>query len=378
MKIQSLYYRDTIWQSSTDKILENVDIVFTFGQRDTFKSKEVYMQLKERYPDAHIIGCSSSGNIQDDQVSNAPMVANAISFESKSSNVFISIEDFSTEDDQIILSHKLIDNLPKENLKHVFLLSDGLNMNGSSLVKGANEALEHKIAITGGLAGDDTKFEETWVIADDVAMQNRVVAVGFYGEALNIKSGCFGGWNEFGVQRKITKSVDNVVYEVDGQPALDLYKKYLGEHAKDLPGSGLRFPFSIKENEEAKSVIRAVLAVNEEDKSLTFAGDVPQGYLARLMKADIDGLIEGAEIAAKNAQQDNKGTALGLVVSCVARRLVLNQLVDDEVEGISDILGNNVSLVGFYSYGELAPFSNEIMSCQLHNQTLTLTVICED
>jgi len=378
MKIESLYYQDNIWHSSLDEVQQNVSIVFTFGQRDTFKSKEVYIQLKQRYPHAHIVGCTSSGNIQDDCVSSAPMVAGAISFESSTSKVAISVQDFSQDDDQNKLSHALIDALPKENLQHVYILSDGLNMNGSSLAKGANEALNHKIAITGGLAGDDAAFEETWVIADDVAKQNRVVAVGFYGDSLSIKSGCFGGWNEFGVERRITKSVGNVVYEVDGQPALDLYKKYLGEHAKDLPSSGLRFPFSIKENDGDKAVTRSVLAVNEEDKSLTFAGDIPEGFMARLMKTDIDGLIEGAEIAAKNAKAPYKNTALGLVVSCVGRRLVLNQLVDDEIEGISEILGDKVNLVGFYSYGELAPFSNEIMSCQLHNQTLTLTVICED
>jgi len=378
MKIESLYYQDNIWHSSLSEVLKNVDIVFTFGQRDTFKLKEVYVQLKRRYPNAYIVGCTSSGNIQDDCVSSVPMVASAISFKSSMSKVAISVQDFTKDDDQNQISHKLIDALPKNNLQHVYILSDGLNMNGSSLAKGANDALDHKVAITGGLAGDDESFEETWVIADDVAKQNRVVAVGFYGESLSIKSGCFGGWNEFGVERRITKSVGNVVYEVDGQPALDLYKKYLGEHAKDLPGSGLRFPFSVRVNEKDKALTRSVLAVNEEEQSLSFAGDVPEGSLARLMKTDIDGLIEGAEIAAKNAKGIHQNSALGLVVSCVGRRLVLNQLVDDEIEGISDILGKQVSLVGFYSYGELAPFSNEIMSCQLHNQTLTLTVIYED
>jgi len=378
MKIESIYYQDEIWHSSLNEVLQNVSIVFTFGQRDTFKSKEMYVQLKQRYPHAHIVGCTSSGNIQNDCISNAPMVASAISFESSTSKVVISIKDFTEEDDQKLLSHKLIDNLPKEDLQHVYILSDGLSMNGSSLVKGSNEALNHEISITGGLAGDDEAFEETWVIADDVAKQNRVVAVGFYGESLSIKSGCFGGWNEFGVTRRITKSVDNIVYEVDGQPALDLYKKYLGEHAKDLPGSGLRFPFSVRINDGDTAVTRSVLAINEEENSLIFAGDVPEGSLARLMKTSIDDLIEGAEIAAKNATDLYEKSALCLVVSCVGRRLVLNQLADEEVEGINDILGDKVSLIGFYSYGELAPFSNEIMSCQLHNQTLTLTVIYED
>jgi hypothetical protein len=303
------------------------------------------------------------------------MVANAVSFDKGS--VQVSIEDFTAEDDQKEMTHRLVSRLPKENLKHIFILSDGVHMNGSSLAKGANETLEYTIPITGGLAGDGTAFEETWIIANDVAKQKRVVAIGFYGETLHIKSGCFGGWNEFGVSRKVTKSTNNIVYEIDHQPALELYKKYLGEHANQLPSSGLRFPINIKQHEEDTPVVRTLLGINEEEQSLIFAGDVPEGFLARLMKSDIDGIIRGAEAAAQQAYEANSKVALGLVVSCVGRRLVLKELTDDELEGISDILGSDVSLVGFYSYGELAPLSGELRTCQLHNQTLTLTVIYE-
>jgi len=377
MHIETLEYKNKTWTHTTASS-SKADIVFTFGDRETFKSSHAFLELKALYPQAHIVGCSSSGNILGDHLSDSSMVASAVSFDSAS--VEISIQDFHADDDQNQISQKLIETLPKENLKHVFILSDGLNMNGSALAKGANEALGYSIPVTGGLAGDGTDFEETWVIANDVARQNRVVAVGFYGDEITVKSGCFAGWEEFGVMRNITKSTDNVVYEIDGQPALELYKKYLGEYAKDLPGSGLRFPISIKIKEEDTAIVRTLLAVDEETQSLTFAGDVPEGALAHLMKTDIDGLIDGAETAAKYAEENdkNKQTALALVVSCVGRRLVLNQLTDEELEVIAEVLGDNVDLIGFYSYGELAPFSDEMMSCQLHNQTLTLTVIYEN
>jgi hypothetical protein len=378
MHIETLQYIDNTWQKDKTTILNKADIVFTFGDRDTFKSPKAYEALKKLYPDANIVGCSSSGNIQGDALSVAPMIANAVSFDSGSGYVHISIKDFSKDDDQINVTKELINNLPKENLKHVFILSDGLNINGSSLAKGANQALNYDIPITGGLAGDGTAFEETWVIANDFAKQNRIVAVGFYGDNLHITSGCFAGWEEFGVLRKVSKSTNNIVYEIDNQPALTLYKKYLGEYAKDLPASGLRFPISIKQTEEDIPIVRSVLGVDEETQSLIFAGDVPEGSLARLMKTDIDGLIDGAQIAANHANYIHKKTALGLVVSCIGRRLVLNQLTDEELESVSDVLGENVKLSGFYSYGELAPFSDELMSCQLHNQTLTLTIIYEE
>jgi hypothetical protein len=370
------YGRKWEYQIKQEQPLRNATIVFIFGEREAFKEAKRYEEIRELYPHSDIIGCTSSGNILGDSLSSASLVATAVYFEK--GFVEVSVKDFNSEENLFNVSKSVVDALDKEGLKHVFLLSDGLNMNGSFLAQGANKAVDSKIPITGGLAGDGTKFEETWVIANDVAVQNRVVGVGFYGDSLSITSGCNAGWEEFGIYRRITKSIDNVVYEIDGQPALDLYKKYLGEYAENLEENGLHFPFSVKKEHEDWAVIRSVLAVNEEEKTLVFAGDMEEGALARLMKADIDGLIDGSEMAARNIIQVNNKNALGLVVSCVGRRVVLNQLSDEELESIGEILGTNVQLTGFYSYGELAPHSDKILSCRLHNQTMTLTVIYED
>lgn len=377
MTIERLKYINEQWEIEENELNNKpTDIVFAFGDRDTIKKADIYEKLKILYPKADIVGCSSSGNILGDSISDAPIVATAISFDK--GRVEISVEDFSDTDNQCKASYQLIENLPKENLQHIFILSDGLNMNGSFLAKGANQAVTSGVTITGGLAGDGIDFEETWVIANDIASQNRMVAVGFYGESFHISSGCYAGWEEFGIYRRITKSINNIVYEIDGKPALDLYKKYLGEYAENLSANGLRFPFNIKKENEDYAVIRSVLSVDEDKKALIFAGDVPNGSFARLMKSDIDGLIDGSEMAASNIKQYNTKTALGLVVSCIGRRVILNQLSYEELESIADILGDNVELTGFYSYGELAPYSDKVLSCQLHNQTMTLTVIYED
>lgn len=303
------------------------------------------------------------------------MVASAVHFEK--SRVAVHSVDFQENDDVKEISMELVQKLPQEDLKHIFLISDGLNINGSELVKGVNAVLSG-VSVTGGMAGDGARFQETWVLCDDAAKQNRISVVGFYGDALHISSGCFAGWSEFGTDREITKSIGNVLYEIDGEPALDLYKRYLGEYASDLPNSGLRFPLSIKEKEGDPEVIRTLLGVNEEEKSITFAGDVPTGFTARLMKPDIDVLIDGAGEAAKDIEIYNDKRALGLVVSCVGRKIVMDQLVDEELESIGDILGENVQLIGFYSYGEIAPFVQNRLHCELHNQTMTLTVIYEE
>lgn len=378
MKLQNLIYDNNAWVSVNDGLTKEdyskVNIVFLFGDTDVLKDEKRYFEIVELFPKAKIVGCSSSGNILDSQVSKYSIVATAISFDS--AWVELSSIDFDDSDNVEILSENLINNLPKENLKHIFLMSDGLLINGSQLTRGINK-INKFIPVTGGMAGDGARFQETYVLANNIPKQRTIIAVGFYGDSLTVQSGCFAGWSEFGAVRTITKSIGNVLYEIDGEPALDLYKRYLGEQASGLPNSGLRYPLNIKEDENSAEVIRTLLGVNEEDKSITFAGDVPIGFKARLMKPDIEALIDGAGRAASIINKINDKTALGLIVSCVGRKIVMNQLIDDELEIIQETLGENVHLTGFYSYGEIAPFQDDLLTCQLHNQTMTLTTIYE-
>jgi hypothetical protein len=216
----------------------------------------------------------------------------------------------------------------------------------------------------------------TWVIADAPAKQHRIVAIGFHGDCA-IKSGCYAGWEEFGAERLVTHSKGNIVYRIDDQPALALYKKYLGSQAEELPASGLRFPLSVRSDKGNTPIIRTLLAVDEAAQSLIFAGDVPEGYICKLMRTNISNLIDGAATAAAHARPgEAHAGCLCLVVSCVGRRLVLGQLTEEELEVVQEKLGPDAGITGFYSYGEIAPFG-DLLQCQLHNQTMTLTTIYE-
>ncbi len=374
MQTETLAYNNGAWKTNdniSDK--DSVDLVTVFGETEEFVQGKHYDYLRERYPKAHIVGCSSSGNILGAEISESSMVATAVSFES--AKVVLKSIVFEIGDDIKTVSENLASEIEKEGLKHLFLLTDGLNLNGSELAKGFNEVMD--VPKTGGLAGDGARFEQTWVIADGYAQQKMIAALGFYGDSLMIGTGCYGGWSEFGTFKEITKSSANILFELDGRPALDLYKEYLGEYASDLPNSGLRFPLSVRKDENSPEIIRTLLGINEEDKSIIFAGNVPEGYTARLMKPNIDLLIEGAGHAAEIAKMQNDKSAFGLVVSCVGRKLVMSQLVDEELEAVAEELGENVQLSGFYSYGEIAPFCDDLKNCELHNQTMTLTVIYE-
>jgi hypothetical protein len=241
------------------------------------------------------------------------------------------------------------------------------------------EVLSAGVLITGGLAGDGGAFKETWVLDCHGVFNDHVACVGLYGAGLSVAHGSFGGWMPFGPARKVTRCADNVLFELDGESALDVYKRYLGEHAKDLPASGLLFPFSMLGSDHSEmGLIRTILAVDEASGSLTLAGDIdPQGYL-RLMHASTDALVDGAEAAAKAAQLalDYPGQGLALLVSCVGRKLVMGGRVEEEVEAVADVLSQAAVLTGFYSYGEISPFTGEV-SCKLHNQTMTITHLME-
>jgi hypothetical protein len=361
---------DTGWDASPD-FAAQADLVLVFADAVFFQTADCYLQLREKFPKAHIAGCSSSGNVSGIEISDNNMVASVVRLER--GKLVLAVADMTDSASNTMIGERLMAELNAPDLRHVFVLCDGLQINGSELAKGLNQAGK---PVTGGMAGDGTRFEQTWVMADAAATKGRIAALGFYGD-ITVKSGCFAGWEDFGAERIVTKSVGNVVYEIDNEPALALYKKYLGEQAGDLPASGLRFPLSIQADKHSKALIRTLLGIDETAKSLTFAGDVPQGYICKLMRTNLNSLIDNAGLAAQAAQPEHPdATGLCLVVSCVGRRLVMGQMTEDELEIVQETLGESTAITGFYSYGELAPFS-DVMQCQLHNQTMTLTTLYE-
>jgi hypothetical protein len=276
------------------------------------------------------------------------------------------------------VGEQLACDLAAKDLVHVFVLAEGLKVNGSELVKGLRDGLPSSVAVTGGLAGDGARFERTVVCLDGQMIDGAVAAVGFYGDRLRIGYGSLGGWDPFGPDRLVTRSEGNVLYELDGSSALDLYKTYLGSHAANLPASGLLFPLSLRGEDGEQRVVRTILGIDEQAGSLIFAGDVPQGGYAQLMKANVDRLIDGAHGAAAACYEavGSKTPDLAILISCVGRKLVLNQRTEEEIESVREVLGESTVLSGFYSYGEIAPFMSST-KCELHNQTMTITTFSE-
>jgi hypothetical protein len=353
------------------------DLVLVFGSSARLQST-AYDSLCAIHPGALIVGCSTAGEITGTHVTDETLTLTAIRFaRTRVKLARTRIGDPAASHDA---GMELAQQLPPDNLNHVLVFSDGLNVNGTALVDGLRERLPGRVAVTGGLSGDGTDFKRTLVIADAPPAEHTIAAVGFYGDALRVGYGSLGGWDPFGPDRRITRSTGNVLFELDGQSALALYKHYLGEHAAGLPATGLLFPLELHNQPGSKDrgLVRTLLSVNEDDQSMTFAGDVPEGVYARLMKANFDRLIEGASGAAQatRAPLGNVGAELAVLISCVGRKLVLQQRVEEEIESVRDVLGPGTVLTGFYSYGEISP-SVPLGKCELHNQTMTITTFAE-
>lgn len=365
------------WQNLKEADLSSSsDLVFVFGSRSLLEDSSKFDEIKSFYPNANILMGSTSGEIMEDFVYDDSLAVTAVDFEK--TEIKVASMNINDAKDSFDAGVKMSEQLAGDGLSHVFLLTDGLHVNGSEIVKGINSKLENDVPCTGGLAGDAANFEKTLVGLNAAPSENQIVGIGFYGDSLEVGYGSVGGWDNFGAERLVTRSEGNVLYELDGQSALDLYKMYLGDKASELPGSALLFPLGLKFDEESDTIVRTVLAVDEEANSMTFAGDIPEGCYVRLMKADFDKLIEGANLAAEHTTQKGGDDAekLAILISCVGRKLILGQRIDEEVEGVQEVLGSGATMTGFYSYGEISPVV-ESSRCELHNQTMTITTFAE-
>jgi hypothetical protein len=374
------------WTPACSQTLaRSAQLVLVFGATTILQDPRLVSPIRTFYPAAHIFGCSTAGEICGAQVSDDSLVATAIHFEHtqlRLAQVSLSANPDSHQAGEF-LARALPPSIaaegggPEDKLGHVLVLSDGLGVNGSELVRGLMKGLPEGVAVTGGLAGDGARFGETYVFKNGTPEKGAIAAVGLYGSRLQVGFGSLGGWDPFGPERLVTRSKGNVLFELDGRPALGLYKQYLGEHAKGLPATGLLFPLSVRVKPGETPLVRTILAVDEQQQSMTFAGDVAEGAYARLTKANVDRLVDGAVGAARASR--HVGTVppeLAILISCVGRKLVLKQRVEDEVEGVRHMLGEQTVLTGFYSYGEIAPFSLGERS-ELHNQTMTITTFAE-
>jgi hypothetical protein len=356
---------------------DRADLLLIFGSVEHLTFPGLRESLNKAFPEALLLGCSTAGEITADSVDDGTCTITAIQFDQTRLNQ--GNTRLAGMEDSFAAGERLGQQIAGADLKAVLVFGPGVQINGSALVNGISSIIGSAIPITGGLAGDGGAFKETFTIGPDGVANDNIVAVGLSGNGLRFGHGSFGGWEPFGPARKVTRCDGNILHELDGEPALEIYRRYLGEHAKGLPASGLLFPFAmLGEDHSSVGLIRTILGIDEASGSLILAGEInPDGYL-RLMHASTDKLVSGAESAAKAAAAmlQSSGESLAILVSCVGRKLVMGNRVDEEIEAVGKIFGQTGVLTGFYSYGEISPFAPGA-SCKLHNQTMTITCLGE-
>ncbi|KAB1158586.1 histidine kinase [Tenacibaculum aiptasiae] len=370
--------KNTDWEYISEKVSLKEPLVLVFGNRYLLEDEKIYDEVKGLFDDGHIVFGSTSGDITSKYVDDESVTITAIEFE-KSTYVIKTANVLNDDSNKksFVTGENLIKQFSSEGLKHVFIVSEGSFINGSQLARGMNAATDNELLITGALCGDAARFEKTIASYNEQPKKGEIVAIGLYGETLDVSFSINGGWTPFGPERIVTKSDANILYELDDLPALDLYKKYLGDKSKELPGAALLYPLKVKSTNDKQSIVRTILNIDEEKNSMILAGDILEGSRVQLMMTNVDSIVNASEKAASDALKLRKtDPELAILVSCIGRKLVLDQRVEEEVEEVLEVVGKDTTICGLYSYGEIAPFRNET-NCQLHNQTMTITLISE-
>jgi hypothetical protein len=373
MKTEQIQWTVTHDWDTSNIQLSNAQLVLVFAGIDIIPNSHYYETLHTAYPTADIVLISTSGEIHGNEMFENSASATAILFEK--TPVKISTRENIAGQDAIEIGKQITSELLADDLKHILLFSEGGQMNGDHLIAGISANLPKHIAVTGGLAGDSARFAKTTMGLNSTISENMVVAIGLYGETIEVGYGSNDGWDLFGPLRLVTKAEENVLYDLDDTNALELYKKYLGERANELPGAALLFPICILKPDGTK-LVRTILSINEENQTMVFAGNVPVGSKVQFMMANFDRVIESASNAALKSQiSEHEYPDLTLMVSCVGRKLVMQNRTEEEIEAVADTYNQESTFCGFYSNGEICPSTDGINS--LHNQTMTITTFKE-
>ena len=370
------YTPDQGWSADFPPLDSPSTLVVVFAGPKHMDNPDALKQLAEAYRSSVIVGCSTAGEIFGAEVDDGSLTVAVKRF--RHSRLCVAYAPVRGSEDSFNAGAELARQIEGPGLRLALVYSDGLNVNGSELVAGFSSVASPGVVVTGGLAGDGTDFKRTWVLRNGVPTSCMIAAVGLYGDRLRVGHGCMGGWDVFGPTRRVTRAIHSKLYTLDGEPALPLYKQYLGERSSGLPGTALLFPLEMRlTSTDDEHLVRTILAVDEAEGSMTFAGDIPEGSYVRLMHANTDRLVMAAGrsgSSAAGADTDAQGRLI-IAVSCVGRRLVLGERTEEELESVAETLREGDHLVGFYSYGEISPLASG--KCELHNQTMTITMVGE-
>lgn len=368
--------------------IDKPDLVFAFASVK-YNQEKMIEGIRDASGNAPLVGCSSAGEITEESPHEEAVVVIVVA-----SDVITFTYDVServSEGARIAgqeVAQKVQKNAPGE-LEAFLTFPDVLTGNGADIVRGVRDELGEHFPVIGGAAGDDFLFEKTYQYADDQVISGGVTGVGLSGDfALGV--GVRHGWMPAGTPRTVTKSDGAELYELDNEPAIELYREYFGEKTEKLQEEPLAriaitYPLGIKVPDLDEYLIRDPITVNE-DGSITCAAEIPEGSEIRIMVGNKEKAIDAAEDAAKKLMNDfeaqNAEPEMVLLFNCIAREKLFGQRAQDEIDTIRNTIGDNVPIAGFYTYGEQAPLGGEVLDkekiqSQFYNETVVICALGE-
>ncbi len=331
--------------------------------------------------DVPLIGCTTDGEISSAGLTDESVVILALaSHDVRFHTAYVPF----LSQDSFIAGRRIGEAFQNRDCQYLQIFSDGLTGNAVRIIEGIQSVLGKNIIISGGTSGDGGRFLRTFQYLDDQVLTDSIVAVGFCGNfAVGTGIGC--GWFPVGTAKQVTRSEGNTLYELDGQPALQVYEKFLDRFASQLPAVGVEYPLGIlgtsgDDEDHGYFLCRATMGVDRETGSIRFAGDIPQGAMVKMTMGNENDVVDAARKAAGKALASLKQTSGKIqakaifVYSCMARKIVLGSRTGEEIAVIRKIVGDDVPIIGFYTYGEYAPSGKQNQS-HFHNETVTLTIL---
>lgn len=373
---QKKWTPEKTWETLRSDLRDSKEyqLVLVFGSRTLLSTVGFYDEIRSSYPKAQILMNSTSGEIIDTQVNEDTISLTAIRFgNTRFQTTSVNILECDSAESA---GHQIAKSLIAANLTNILVFADGQHVNGQKLVLGIGENITHSVVISGGLAGDGNKFQKTLLGLNEQPREGKIIAVGFYGNHLSVSTGRMDGWEEFGHEIQITKSNQHTLLELNHEPALKVYNQFINTNIPSKDGYTLLSPISIKTKEAPYSIIRTIISINEDEKSITFNGIVPQGSYIKMMKANYESLINAATSAALNSARNISKPELAIIISNVGRKIILSQRIEEEVEVIREVLGETTAITGFYSYGDIS-FVKGASKSESNNQSMTITTMRE-
>lgn len=350
-----------------------------------YDQEKLLNALRAKAPGAVIVGCSTSGEI----TSVAGSLDHSIALLTIASDQmkFVAGVGHNIADDPRKAGQALAEDIQRNaggvKPKACIMLPDGLAGNGADVVRGILDVYGQDFMVAGGSAGDDYQFKKTYQYYGDSVLSGSVVGVGLYGD-FELGIGVRHGWIAIGSARIATRSEGNTLYELDGKPAISLYEDYFGKDRPLIDNNepfaklAVTYPLGIPAPNKDGYLIRDPLQV-KENGAIVCAAEIPQGSEVFLMIGSKEEAVEAAVDAANKAlaQLHGKTPKVALLFNCIARKKLLLLKKQEEIDKIHAVLGKNVPLIGFYTYGEQAPLGGEVVTCSFHNETDVIFVLTE-